>query len=181
MANSSNDLQVFHHIGGFSPQDVIDLAALSPHVVDKIPEINDAFYERLLSHPDVARHIEGKLERLKATHRSWLTELLGGVYDEAFWERQRHIGRVHVQAHIPPLFVSASMSFLRSELPRVVAEQNMAGDEQVQRGLSAFLRLLDLCQMLIDKAYEDERLRRLSDATGMRPSLIENLIDLRAA
>ncbi len=181
MPNSNHDLQVFHHIGGFSAQDVIDLAALSPHVRDRIPEINEAFYARLLSHPDVARHIEGKLDQLKATHRSWLTELVGGVYDEAFWERQRQIGRAHVRAHIPPLFVSSSMSFLRSELPRVVAEQETLDPVLMQRGLSALLRLLDLCQMLIDKAYEDERLRRLSDATGMRPSLIENLIDLRAA
>ena len=43
------------------------------------------------------------------------------------------------------------------------------------------LRLLDLCQMLIDTAYEAERLRLLSEATGMRVALIENLIDLRAA
>lgn len=180
---SNNDLDVFHHIGGFSPQDVVDLSALAPQVRAKVPEVNEAFYARLLSRPEVAKHIEGKLERLKETHRNWMMDLVGGVYDETFWERQRQIGRVHVQAHIPPLFVSASMSFLRSELPRVLTDQEMttAEAEQVQRGLSAFLRLLDLCQMLIDKAYEDERLRRLSDATGMRPSLIENLIDLRAA
>ncbi|MEW5837821.1 MAG: protoglobin domain-containing protein [Pseudomonadota bacterium] len=178
---SNHELQVFHHIGGFSAQDVTDLALIAPYLQSKIPEINEAFYARLLSHPEVARHIEGKLEQLKATHRSWLNELVGGVYAEEFWERQRQIGRAHVRAHIPPLFVSSSMSFLRSELPRVVAEQDQTDGGQTQRGLSALLRLLDLCQMLIDKAYEDERLRRLSDATGMRPSLIENLIDLRAA
>lgn len=180
---ASNDLDVFHHIGGFTSQDELDLVALAPQVREKIPEVNEAFYARLLSRPEVAKHIEGKLERLKDTHRNWMTDLVGGVYDEAFWERQRHIGRVHVQAKIPPLFVSASMSFLRSELPRVLTEQAMTPDEaeRVQRGLSALLRLLDLCQMLIDKAYEDERLLRLSEATGMRPSLIENLIGLRAA
>ncbi|MFZ5579918.1 MAG: protoglobin domain-containing protein [Pseudomonadota bacterium] len=175
-------LTIFHHIGGFSARDMDDLAAIAPLLRDKTPAINEAFYARLLSHPAVAVHIEGKLERLKETHRAWLDDLLGGVCDEAFWARQRQIGRVHVQAKIPPLFVSASMSFLRAELPRAVAGcASSVHGETVQRGLSALLRLLDICQMLIDKAYEDERLNRLSDATGMRPALIENLIDLRAS
>ncbi|MDA8152079.1 MAG: hypothetical protein M0003_05065 [Acidithiobacillus sp.] len=41
------------------------------------------------------------------------------------------------------------------------------------------MHLLDICQYLIDSAYEAERMRRLTAATGMRPALLENLINLR--
>ena len=50
---------------------------------------------------------------------------------------------------------------------------------QFEAASSGVLRLLDLCQSLIDTAYEAERLRLLSEATGMTPTLVENLIALK--
>ncbi|MBI1194644.1 MAG: hypothetical protein GC138_02180 [Gammaproteobacteria bacterium] len=44
---------------------------------------------------------------------------------------------------------------------------------------SAVLRALDLCQFLIDHAYEQDRLRRLSEVTGLSGTLLENLITLK--
>jgi len=144
--------------------------------------LTDKFYGQLVSHPLTNQHIEGRLEALKSTHQQWMIELFSGPHDEAFFARQEVIGVVHVKVKIPPLFVSSSMSFLRNEIVKVLhtaSESDEITCEQFQAASSAILRLLDLCQMLIDSAYDAERLRLLSEATGMKPRLIENLIALK--
>lgn len=55
---------------------------------------------------------------------------------------------------------------------------NIAAAPIFEAASPAILRVLDICQMLIDTAYETQRLRLLSEATGMKVALIENLIAL---
>lgn len=93
--------------------------------------------------------------------------------------RQRRIGEVHVAAGIPPLFVAASMSFLRGAFPEEIEIAARTVGDPIGICTGVVLRLLDLCQYLIDSAYEAERMRRLTAATGMSLVLLENLIALR--
>lgn len=173
------DLQALTSINGLSDEDFRHLAHLGPMVKPHIPSMTDAFYDRLQAEPQTAPHVAGRVEQLKTTHIAWLTSLFEGNYGEDFVARQERIGKAHVVAKIPPLFVAASMSFLRAAftelLDKLALEQ--AG-ESVGRCSGAVLRLLDLCQYLIDRAYEEDRLDRLVEATGMSRRLLENLISL---
>ncbi len=52
--------------------------------------------------------------------------------------------------------------------------------ESVTALSSAIVRMLDLCHFLIDYAYEQDRLKRLTQATGLSLPLLENLMMLKA-
>ena len=179
---NTDNIELFQHINGFSDADSAAIQAISPALIALAPTLTDEFYVQLLSHPKTRQHIDGRLDALKSTHQQWLTYLFTGPHDEAFFARQEIIGVVHVQVKIPPLFVSSSMSYLRHAIVHKLHTKTEAGElscEQFEQASPAILRLLDLAQMLIDTAYEAERLRLLSEATGMRPRLLENLIGLK--
>lgn len=179
MTINTEDVSTLTNINGFTPDDAEHLRHLGQLLIPKLPEITDRFYERLLADDRTRPFIEGRVECLKKTHISWMTGLFNGVYDHEFMITQKRIGERHVAVGISPLFVAASMSFLRATLPGEVEKIAHTISEPVGTCTGALLRLLDLCQYLIDSAYEAERMRRLSSATGMRPALLENLIALR--
>lgn len=181
MVDNNLDIQTITAIGGFSNADKDRLAQLSPHLLPKIPEITDRFYEQLLANERTNVIVNGRVDQLKKkTHIAWITDLFSGDYGDTFLARQRHIGEVHVMAGIQPIFVAASMSFLRGILTDEVSLISPKLGIQAGAYIGAVLRLLDMCQYLIDSAYESERMRRLSEATSMRSALLENLISIKS-
>lgn len=179
MSTYTSEEETLTDISGFGADDMEHIGHLGKHLLPRLPDITERFYERLLANERTRPYLEGRVEQLKKTHLAWLTELLAGDYGKTFRDRQRHIGEVHVAAGIPPLFVAASMSFLRSALPMEVEIAAQSAGEPFGRCTASLLRLLDLCQYLIDSAYEAERMRRLTNATGMSVPLLNNLIGLR--
>ena len=74
---------------------------------------------------------------------------------------------------VPPRlfpYHAASMSFLRAALPPVIAE-NVPDQHDMGKAVAALLRLLDLCQYLIDRKYNDA----LMDNLGISPALLVRL------
>jgi|GEM_PF-1390601 len=174
-------LNTFINVGGLCDEDKERLARIGPKVQPFIAKLTDRFYEQLESDPLTGWFVEGRVEQLKVTHLQWLEELFAGDYGEAFVHRQGQIGRAHVKAGIPPLFVAASMSYLRSAFPPLVeehCEEHVGGEFGACIG--AVMRMLDFCQFLIDRAYEEDRMQRLCEATGMSRKLLENLVKLNA-
>lgn len=179
MSINDKDISTLIHINGFSATDAEHLKHVGEFLIPKIPKITDKFYERLLAEERTKVFVEGRVEILKKTHILWMEKLFHGKYDHDFFVSQQKIGEKHVAAGISPLFVAASMSFLRGALPEEIEDAAKAIGESVGICTGALLRLLDICQYLIDSAYEAERMRRLSSATGMRLPLLENLISLQ--
>ena len=173
-----DNIRVFLHINNFSDSQHQDLSKVAALVLPHIPRITDEFYQRLASEPLTARYIEGRLEGLKNTHTQWLESLFKAQIDGDFFEDQLRIGRTHVCAQIPPLFVAGSMSFLRSVFPSIIEKET--GNAEGAGAISgAILKTLDLCHYLIDHAYEQDRLSRITGATGLSRPLLENLIALK--
>ncbi len=173
-----DNIRVFLHINNFSQSEHRNLTKIAALVLPHIPRITDEFYERLSSEPMTARYIEGRLEGLKSTHTEWLEALFKVQIDSDFFENQLRIGRTHVCAQIPPLFVAGSMSFLRSVFPSII-EKEMGTTEGAGAISGVILKMLDLCHYLIDHAYEQDRLNRITGATGLSRPLLENLIALK--
>lgn len=172
-------LRVFQHVGGFSEQ---DQALLKKHGVDLIPfipVITDGFYQQLIDEEQTEKHIEGRIDKLKETHIRWITDLFSGSYGDTFKETQLKIGMTHVKVGIPPLFVASSMSYLRSALTKVIEKELSDRVDNLSDLSSAVVRVLDLSQFLIDYAYEKDRLKRLTEVTGLSLPLLENLISLK--
>jgi len=172
-------LRVFQHIGDFNDEDKALLKKYGPDLTPFIPAVTDAFYNQLTTNEQTAKYIEGRMDSLKKTHTVWITDLFSGTYDDAFMEIQLKIGTTHVVAQVPPLFVASSMSYLRSAMPELV-QKELGGKIENEVMLStAIVKVLDLCHFLIDYSYEKDRLKRLTDVTGLSLPLLENLISLK--
>jgi len=169
LQNNPN-LQTFCQIGGLCLADQEALKSLKPELEPHLAEVTDRFYEVLQSDAQTAPYLEGRLEQLKKTHLNWILDIIGGVYDQAFIERQKKIGELHVKVRVPPLFVAASMSHLRSALPRMI-HKVAATPEQALLGIKAVIEILDFCHHLIDEQYQET----LMDNLGISPALLKRL------
>lgn len=48
------------------------------------PTLSEAFYHRLLAHPNTAEYISGQIDERKKTLERWFIELFQGNYDQAY-------------------------------------------------------------------------------------------------
>ena len=179
MYSARPDLTTLTTLNGLSADDFGHLVRIAPYIKPHIPALTDAFYDCLLSDSHTSTYVAGRVDHLKLTHREWLNSLFDGHYGDDFISRHEHIGRAHVIARVPPLFVASSMSFLRAAFTRIIEDVVPESTEHPGQYIGAVLRLLDLCQYLIDRAYDEDRLNRLVDVTGMSRKLLENLISLK--
>jgi hypothetical protein len=167
-----SDVETLMNVSGFTPVDMEQVHRLSEYIVPRLPALADRFYERLLANEHVHPYLEGRIDQLKNTHVVWLADFFSG--DCGFIVRQRGVGELYVAAGIPPLFVATSMSFLRGAFLEEIEIAAKSVGEPSGKYAVAVLRLLDLCQYLIDSAYGAERMRRLTFAAGMSASVASN-------
>lgn len=161
---------------GFSDADVANLRALAPLFAAHGPAVTDGFYERLQSNPETAGLIAGRVDTLKKLHLNWMAQLFAGEYGETYFEEHWRIGLVHVRVGVKPHWVEAVGSFLRAASLELIRAH--VDDPALQAAYAASLiRLLDLDLMIINLAYGDERLDRLSQFTGMSRKLIERCVN----
>ncbi|MCB9760424.1 MAG: hypothetical protein H6739_11350 [Alphaproteobacteria bacterium] len=175
---SSDAFEVFEQMKsflGFGDADVDNLRALGPVFAKHGTGITDRFYETLSKEPDTASFIEGRVDALKATHGAWMSELFAGDYGESYFDRRRRIGEAHVRIGLPPQFVEGVMSFIRVDGQAAILAEVPDRDEAVAK-CGSLVKILDLDLIVINLAYADERIERLTKLTGMRRALIENII-----
>ena len=164
------NLATFCNVGGLCREDQEILSKIGPQILPHISALTDDFYAVLQDDPQTAQYIEGRVEQLKKTHIAWMNELFSGNYGPEFIQRQERIGDVHVRVRVPPIFVAASMSFLRAAFPTIVAK-NVHDHDLAGKAVGSLLRLLDLCQYLIDRKYNDTLMGNL----GISPALLTRL------
>lgn len=161
----------------FGPDDVEALRSISGWVADHGPAITDAFYETIQRTPAVAGFVEGRVEHLKKTHIAWMRELVGGEYGDAYFASRWKIGLAHVRIGLDPIWVDGTMSLIRSKALVALAE-HAEDKERLTRAQASLVKACDLDLAIINLAYAEDRLDRLTEFTGMKRPLIENIIKL---
>lgn len=172
--------EVFEKMKGFidfNDQDVANLKALAPLFERHGSGITDRFYNTLGNYPETAKLIEGRVDQLKATHHRWMRELFAGDYGEAYFQNRVRIGQAHVRIKLDPFFVEGVMSFLRSAGLFAIREHTNDVD-QAAAYASSFLKILDLDLLIINLAYGDDRMDRLTKFTGMSRKLLERCVSM---
>jgi len=173
MAAAYQDFVEMKSFLNFGNEDVENLKRLAPVFAKHGRDITTRFYQTLERFPATAKLIDGRVDALQKTHAQWMSELFSGEYEEAYFDRRVKIGMVHVRIGLPPYFVEAVMNFIRTEgLLAIHEEMPEEGDELG----TSLLKILDLDLILINMAYSEERLDRVSSFTGMSRKLIENVI-----
>lgn len=171
-------MQVFEEMKrflSFNEDDIQTLQELRPLFDQHGASITDAFYETLGNFPVTAKLIDGRVDALKQTHKRWMSELFCGEYGEAYFQSRLKIGYAHVRINLPPYYVEGVMNALRAKGFEAIMRET-SQPEVAWRRYQSLLKILDLDMLVINLAYGEERLDRISAITGMKRGLIENLV-----
>lgn len=175
---SEEQAAVFDEMKSFLEFDAADAArlkAMAPIFAKHGAGITDRFYETLGRFPTTAALIEGRVDHLKKTHGAWMADLFSGDYGADYLERRLRIGAVHVRIGLPPYYVEAVMNIIRMGGHDALTRE--LGDlAAVEAHYGSLVKILDLDLMIINLAYADERLNRMTKITGMSRKLVERLI-----
>ncbi|MBK7827387.1 protoglobin domain-containing protein [Nannocystis sp.] len=163
---------------GFTDVDVAALQAIAPIFAAHGAAITDLFYVKLERDPEQSKLIEGRVEALKRTHNRWMAELFAGEYGEAYFNDRWRIGLAHVRVGVKPWWVEAVTSFLRTEGLGLLTNE-ISDPAQRTRSVQALVKILDIDLMIINLAYSQETIDRLSQFTGMSRKLIERCVQLK--
>jgi hypothetical protein len=178
MSETSEIFEEIKRFIGFDADDVEALRGLAPLFAAHGARITDAFYAKLARDPEQSRLIEGRVESLKQTHLRWLARLFAGDYGEAYFADRWRIGLAHVRVGVKPWWVEAVTSFLRTEGLTLLLHAPPAGAAS-ERAAAALIKILDIDLMIINLAYSQETIERLSAFTGMSRKLIERCVQLK--
>lgn len=160
----------------FDESDVANLRELGPLFARHGARITDDFYDVLGKFAATSKLIEGRVDGLKKTHGRWMGELFAGEYGAAYFEGRMRIGMVHVKIGLPPWYVEAVMNLIRTHGHLAIVEE-VGEVKRVDALYRSLIKILDLDLMIINLAYAEERLDRMSSFTGMSRKLIENVIN----
>lgn len=162
---------------GFSADDVKLCIAAWGIVQTFVPELVDDFYTEVLKHPECQAVIKGGSQtvcRLKKTLRKWLEELFAGTYDLEFVQQRWLVGWRHVNIGLAQVWTAVSLSRLRDQLVRRLANSWQGPVEEFQRTASAITRLMDLDLAIIQNAYHTESVANyLRSEKGFNEAIID--------
>lgn len=163
----------------FTEEDHAHLRGLQPLIETHGPKITNKFYAIIGAHPELASFLEGRLDGLKRTHNAYMKQLVAGEYGESYFDSRVRVGMVHVVQGIKPHWVEAVMTIIRTEVLELIS-LNFEDPKERAAKTTAFVKICDLDAMVINFAYGEDRLDRISKFTGMSRRLIENIINLPA-
>lgn len=167
------ELDVLLDVNHFTQDDVDRLHKLGPMIEPRLSDLTDSFYKQLLGNPIMAVYLEGRVDALKITHEEWMKALFSVHFNDDYIKTLWNIGRVHARLEIPPLFVSASMSFLRAEFPKFITVEDAEKLNCSQVDLiGSVLKILDINHFVIDGSYYDG----LLEFTGISKKLLHKLM-----
>jgi hypothetical protein len=173
---SPDSLDYMKKLVGFDQQDEQRLARLRPLFEQHGQAIIDRLHDWLSAFPDTREILAGREHSLTTAHNRWLRELFAGDYGPDYFRNRLHIGTIHVQMKVPPHFVEAMISRVRADSFAIILAAT-GSCEQATQAYGSLLKILDLDLLIINSAYREERLKRISSITGASRSLIERLIE----
>lgn len=148
---------------GFDESDALLLRELGPHLRPRFEPIIDRFYESIEANPGAAEVITGgqaQIERLKGTLIDWMEGLVGGVYDDAYWERRARIGRVHVRIGLDQRYMFSAMNLIREGLHEALENSDFDG-ERVAGAHRAIDRICDIELAMMLETYREAYVARI--------------------
>ncbi len=159
----------------FGQNDSRALASLSVAAAPHLDEIVREFYGRIEADPGARAVVDAHStrDRLADMLRTWLEQFLSGPHDDAYYQRRRRIGEVHVRIGLEPHYVFTAMNVLREGVAPLA--------DDAQR--SAVHKLMDLELAIINNVYWEhvtaglqrkERLATIGELAGSFAHEIRN-------
>jgi PAS domain S-box-containing protein len=144
-------------------------AVARPHF-DRIAR---SFYERTREHEGAHAVFTGEdqIERLQRTLTAWMSRVLSGPYDDAYFAESAKIGRMHVRIGLPQRYMFTAMALIRAE---VLALAEPLKDSVALR--SAINRVLDLELAIMLETYRDDLFARIQRAERIEKAEVDRAL-----
>lgn len=125
------------------------------------PTLSEAFYHRLLAHPNTAEYVSGQIDERKKTLEQWFIQLFQGNYDQAYVKQRLKIGETHVRIGLPIRYPLAMIDVILGFGAQVIVQS-----QQPELAVKAFRKLLAVDIAIFNQAYEDIQLKHLIGTFG---------------
>lgn len=163
----------------FVDDDAARLLAFRDIARPHFERIAQEFYERIREHEDAHAVFTGEdqIKRLQRSLVVWLERVLGGVYDEGYFQQTWRIGQVHVKVGLPQRYMFTAMALVRSSLLSII-ETSETSDRGALR--DAVNRLLDLDLAIMLDSYGEDLMSRIERAAHVTEHRYVNAVELAA-
>ncbi len=121
----------------FADDDQARLQRAWPFVEPHLHEVTNRFYERVAEDPDARAVLrdDHQVERLRATLKLWMKDVLLGPHDIAWYDRQHRVGQVHVAVQLPHQFMFTAMSVMSGHLCELVHRGGIPDEHETCRSI----------------------------------------------
>lgn len=168
---------------GLTPELEDYLKEIAPEITPHLQTVTNSFYNTLSAIPTAAKYLDGRIDKLKDTHLSWLIGLFTRSIDAEFAQSMYKVGETHFKISLPVEFMVGSMALLNDEFTRLVFkvfDDNPAKCAKILRAIDAVSALsLMLMLMKMEQCYREstiaEELERFLTISGMSRTLFTNL------
>jgi PAS domain S-box-containing protein len=145
----------------FTPDDARRLVGFRDVAAPHFARIAQEFYERIREHEGAHAVLTGEeqVARLQRSLVGWLERLLGGRYDERYFEQTQQIGRVHVRVGLPQRYMLTAMAMIRASLTAIAAAA--AAVDPINDVREALSRILDLELAIMLEGYREDMVARI--------------------
>ncbi len=137
------------------------LATVKEQAQALAPELVDAFYKRILAHPNTAEYVAGMVDHLRNTLQDWFVQLFSGEYGPEYVQSRLAIGKTHVRIGLPVRYPLAMMDVLIEYGEKVAVHS-----PQPDLATTAFRKLAALDIAIFNQAYENTQLQHLAEMVG---------------
>ncbi len=155
-----------HRFLRLSEEDCQLLAKIGRRLAPELESVVAEFYDHLELFPELQRLLArpGVLERLRRIQVTYLEELLGGEYGEAYVEKRRRVGERHLEVGLEPRWYLGSFNLIvQLLLPRLAA---VVGEEpqELLAATLALSRVVTLDQTIAMERYVELYTEQLDEA-----------------
>jgi PAS domain S-box-containing protein len=128
---------------GLTPQDEETLKRLEPLIDKHVDELVKGFYRHLLQFDELRQFLSDELitTRLLSAQREYLSALVGGEYDEAYFQNRFHIGRVHERLKVTPSWYLGAYSRYLSMIFPIVFDAFASSPGKILPAILALARI----------------------------------------
>ena len=156
MGLDAGDQQAMKAFVRFTDADSRTLKNLSSLIEKQADRIVDKFYKNIEHYPELMQVIEragSNIDRLKAAQKSYLLEMFGGDYGDAYFERRLRIGEVHNRIGLTPRWYLGSYAVYVEEITILIQRRFRFNNAARERALLAVNKIIQIDSQLAINTY----------------------------
>lgn len=151
---------------GWTDEDADLIRSARLDVENSLDHILDEFYNSVMDNEhakNILQKAGSSVDILKVTLREWLADVFQGAIDEEVFEKQRSVGKRHVQVNLPQSYMVMGINIMRHTIRDVVCRKYKDDIDKAIKTVDAVNKSLDVRLSVMLRSYQDDRDSLLKD------------------